>query len=200
LGAEALAVECDVAREADVDELVKRTLERFGSIDVLVNNAGISEVVPAEEEPLATFKRVLDVNLLGVFTCSQRAARVMLARGRGSIINIASIFGVVASGQIPQASYAATKGAVVNMTRELGAQWARKGVRVNAIAPGWFPSEMTEDMLSREKSLDWLRKRTPMGRPGRPTELSGALLLLASDASSFMTGQTLVVDGGWTSI
>jgi NAD(P)-dependent dehydrogenase (short-subunit alcohol dehydrogenase family) len=197
-GTEALAVACDLSLERDVDELAARAVERFGTIDVLVNNAGITETIRAEDESLTAFRRVLDVNLVGAFTCAQRVARVMLERGRGSIVNVASVLGLVGSGQIPQASYAASKGAVVNLTRELGAQWARRGVRVNAIAPGWFPSEMTEEMFASDQARTWIKKRCPMGRPGKVEELTGALLLLASDASSYMTGQTVVVDGGWT--
>lgn len=191
---------CDVARAEDTEELVGKTLERFGSLDILVNNAGVTATVPAEEEPPAEFRRVLDVNLTGVFLCAQSAGRVMLRQGRGSIVNIASILGLVASGQIPQASYAAAKGGVVNLTRELAAQWARRGVRVNAIAPGWFPSEMTGDMFDDARAVSWIKKRCPMGRPGDVSELSGPLLFLASDASSYVTGQTLAVDGGWTII
>jgi NAD(P)-dependent dehydrogenase (short-subunit alcohol dehydrogenase family) len=106
----------------------------------------------------------------------------------------------VGVGQIPQAAYAASKGGVISMTREIAAQWARRGVRVNALAPGWFESEMTGDMFGDPSSKKWMKSRTPMGRPGRPGELDGALLFLASDASSFVTGQTIVVDGGWTSV
>jgi NAD(P)-dependent dehydrogenase (short-subunit alcohol dehydrogenase family) len=114
------------------------------------------------------------------------------------VVNVASVLGLVGAGQVPQASYAASKGAVVNLTRELAAQWARRGVRVNALAPAWFESEMTRDMFGDERSLAWIRKRTPMGRAGREQELVGPLLFLASDASSYVTGHTLVVDGGWT--
>src|SRR5262249_37963733 len=109
----------------------------------------------------------------------------------------ASILGVVASGQIPQAAYAASKAAVINLTRELAAQWARKGVRVNALAPGWFPSEMTADMIAAGRSLRWIRRDTTVGRPGREPQLDGALRVLASDAGSYLTGQSIVVDGGW---
>jgi NAD(P)-dependent dehydrogenase (short-subunit alcohol dehydrogenase family) len=108
--------------------------------------------------------------------------------------------GLVASGQLPQASYSASKGALVNLTRELAAQWARKGVRVNAIAPGWFPSEMTDQMFADERSVKWMRRNTPMGRTGEEHELDGVLLFLASDASSFVTGQTIAVDGGWVAV
>jgi NAD(P)-dependent dehydrogenase (short-subunit alcohol dehydrogenase family) len=199
-GGEALVVPCDVARERDVDRLVSSVLERFGRIDVLVNNAGMVHVGPAEEEDVARFREVVEVNLTGLFLCAQRVGRVMLEAGKGSIVNVASILGLVASGQIKQASYCASKGGVVNLTRELGAQWARRGVRVNAIAPGWFESEMTADMFADPASEKWMRSRDPMGRPGRDEELVGPLIFLASDASSFVTGQTIAVDGGWTII
>ncbi len=122
----------------------------------------------------------------------------LLARSRGSIVNVASMLGLVASAPIKQASYCASKGAVVNLTRELGAQWGRKGVRVNALAPGWFPSEMTGDMFDDDASMDYVNRNCPMGRGGDPSELDGALLFLAADASSYVTGQVLTVDGGWT--
>ncbi|MFH1091496.1 MAG: SDR family oxidoreductase, partial [Pseudomonadota bacterium] len=199
-GKPALAVACDVTQEADVDRVVAATLERFSRLDILVNNAGISVQLPAEEEPLEEFQRVMDVNLNGTFLFAQRCGRVMLEAGKGSIINIASMMGFLGVGVIPQASYNASKGAVVNMTRELAAQWARRGVRVNAIGPGWFPTEMTGGMFDDEGSLRWVRRNTPMGRPGRLDELLGVLILLASDASSFITGQTIVVDGGWSII
>jgi NAD(P)-dependent dehydrogenase (short-subunit alcohol dehydrogenase family) len=197
-GAEAIAVECDVCREEDVDGLVGSTLAAFGQVDILVNNAGITDVVAAEVDTLENFGRVVDVNLNAVFACTQRFGRVMLEARSGSIINIASVLGLVGTGQVPQAAYAASKGAVVNLTREIAAQWARRGVRVNAIAPGWFESEMTGEMFGDERSRKWMDGRTPMGRAGHPGELDGALLFLASDAASFVTGQTLAVDGGWT--
>jgi NAD(P)-dependent dehydrogenase (short-subunit alcohol dehydrogenase family) len=199
-GAAARAVACDVAREADVDVLVAETLSAFGRVDVLVNNAGFTQIVPAEDQALADWRAQIDVNLTGVFLCAQRFGRAMLEAGRGSVVNVASILGVVGSGQVRQAAYAAAKGGVVNLTRELGAQWARRGVRVNALAPGWFPTEMTGEMFADERSLRWMRSHTPMGRAGALAELEGPLLFLASDASSFVTGQTLAVDGGWTSV
>ena len=197
-GRQALPVACDVTREDEVERLVQTVLGRFGRLDILVNNAGVSNVAPAEEEALADFCRVLEVNTTAVFTCAKHCGRAMLQAGRGSIINIASIMGLVGIGTLPQAAYNTSKGAVLNMTRELAAQWAKRGVRVNAIAPGWFPSEMTEGMFDNERSIRFLERRTPMGRTGRPEELLGALLLLASDASGFITGQTIVVDGGWS--
>ena len=148
------------------------------------------------------FRHEIEVNLIAPFELSRLAARTMIAAERtGSIINIASIFGLVGVGQIPDAGYAASKGGLINMTRELAAQWARKGVRVNAIAPGWFRSEMTDDlMFSDENSMKWLRQHTPMGRAGDEHELDGALLFLASKASSYVTGIVIPVDGGWTAI
>jgi len=191
-------VACDVAVDADCERLVATAVEGSGRLDVLVNNAGIGTPVPAEHETRDQWRQVVDVNLTGVFVLSQLAARHMLEQGSGSIVNIASILGLVGSAPIKQASYCATKGAVVNLTRELGCQWGRKGVRVNAIAPGWFPSEMTEGMFADEGGRSFLERNCPMGREGRPDELDGVLLFLASDASTYVTGVTIPVDGGWT--
>ena len=191
-------VRCDVAVEDDRVALVDRAVAERGHLDVLVNNAGIGDVVPALEEDMAHFEEVMAVNVNALFRLSQLAGAHMVERGRGAIVNVASILGLVASAPIPQASYAASKGAVVNLTRELGVQWARKGVRVNAVAPGWFPSEMTTVMFTDEASQRFLERNAPMARGGEPHELDGALLYLASDASSYVTGQVLTVDGGWT--
>jgi len=199
-GVDVLPVACDVSDEDAVDAMVAQTLARFGRIDGLVNNAGITEIVEAAEEPLATFNRVVGVNLTGAFVCAQRCGRVMLERGRGSIVNVASILGLVGVGQIPQASYAASKGGLVNLTRELAAQWARRGVRVNGLAPAWFGTEMTGDMFDDERSMKWVAGRTPMGRPGEPDEMVGPAVFLLSDAASYVTGHTIAVDGGWTSV
>lgn len=195
----AMAVACDVADDADLQILVDRTLERFGKLDVLVNNAGTSEVIAAEDETAEQVRRVVAVNLVGAHRLAQMAAIPMLAAGGGVIVNVASILGIVGAGRVPQASYAASKSGLIGLTRELAAQWARRGVRVNCLAPGWFASEMTADMTTNpEGGLRWIESRDPMGRPGREGELDGALLFLASDASSYVTGQTLAVDGGWT--
>ncbi|MBU2551191.1 MAG: glucose 1-dehydrogenase [Proteobacteria bacterium] len=199
-GSEAIAVVCDVTRAEDVDRMVQATMDRFGRLDVLVNNAGTAVTLPAEDEPPEDFRRVLDVNVTGSFICAQRCGRIMLAAGKGSIVNIASMLGLVGIGALTQASYNTSKGAVVNMTRELAAQWAKRGIRVNALCPGFFPSEMTQELFDTESGLRFLERRTPMRRTGDPEELIGPLLLLASDAGSYITGQTLVVDGGWTSI
>jgi NAD(P)-dependent dehydrogenase (short-subunit alcohol dehydrogenase family) len=197
-GAETLAVPCDVTADADVEGLVQATLDRYGTVDVLVNNAGIAPDEDGEIESPASFRRVLEVNTTGPYLCARAVAPVMLDRGAGSIVNLASISGLVAGDGPDTPSYTASKGAVVNMTRELAVRWAPHGVRVNAIAPGYFPSEMTAGTLSTEEGRRFVAERTPIGRAGRTDELDGALLFLASDASGYVTGQTLVVDGGWT--
>lgn len=182
--------------------LVDATIARFGRVDVVINNAGTDHVEAAIDQPLDTFRRELEVNLVAPFDLARLAARWMIdAEVSGSIVNVASVWALVGVGQIPDAGYAASKAGLVNMTRELAAQWARRGVRVNALAPGWFRSEMTEElMFGDERSVRWMRQRTPMGRGGAEHELDGAVLFLASDASSYMTGAVLPVDGGWTAI
>jgi NAD(P)-dependent dehydrogenase (short-subunit alcohol dehydrogenase family) len=199
---DAHAVSCDLAKDGAPAALVAETLAHFGRIDVLVNNAGVSEPTPAFDESTDKFTATLRVNLIAPFELARDAAQAMVAsQTGGTIVNVASIWGLVGVGQVPEAGYAASKGGVVNLTRELAAQWARRGVRVNALAPGWFRSEMTEGrMFDDERGERWMRQRTPMGRGGEEGELDGALLFLASDASRFMTGQVLCVDGGWTAI
>jgi NAD(P)-dependent dehydrogenase (short-subunit alcohol dehydrogenase family) len=193
-----LAVACDVSVDADLEQLVATTIERFATIDVLVNNAGIGTPMAAEDEPIDHFRQVVEVNLNALFLMSQLVGRQMIEQGHGSIVNIASMLGLVASAPIKQASYTASKGAVVNLTRELGAEWGRKGVRVNAIAPGYFPSDMTSDMWGDDQTMSYIRRNAPMGRGGEAHELDGILLFLAGDASTYVTGQTIAVDGGWT--
>jgi NAD(P)-dependent dehydrogenase (short-subunit alcohol dehydrogenase family) len=199
---DALPVPCDLAHQGHAVALIEAAIEHFGRIDVLVNNAGIDHTQPAVDQDVDDFRRELEVNLVAPFELARLAARGMIERGSGgSIVNISSVLGMVGVGQIPDAGYAASKGGLVNMTRELAAQWARRGVRVNAIAPGWFRSEMTEErMFGDDRSMQWVRQRTPMGRAGDEHELDGALLFLASDASTFVTGAVLPVDGGWTAI
>jgi NAD(P)-dependent dehydrogenase (short-subunit alcohol dehydrogenase family) len=199
LGDRATAVAVDLTRAEDRVRLVEAATAIDGRVDVLVNNAGRSDPTPAEDETVEHFVDTMDLNVVAPFHLSQLAAVSMLAAGRGSIVNIASILCMVASAPMKDASYCASKGAVVNLTRQLGCEWGRKGVRVNAIAPGWFPSEMTQaDMFDDDKGADFVARNTPMGRPGTVDELDGALLFLASDASTYVTGQILAVDGGWT--
>jgi NAD(P)-dependent dehydrogenase (short-subunit alcohol dehydrogenase family) len=195
-----VAVASDVVQDEDRERLVSTALDRFGRIDILVNNAGVGTPQAAEAETPDRFAEVLDVNLTAAFALSQLVGRVMLDAGRGTIVNVVSILGIISAGQIPFPSYAASKGGLIALTRELAGQWSRRGVRVNALAPGWFESEMTADMFADEKSMAWVRRKAPMGRPGQPDELDGALLFLASDASSYVTGQVLAVDGGWTAV
>ena len=194
-----IPVTCDVTRDEDRQRLLQAALGETGRVDVLVNNAGYGRGARALDETVAQFEEILTVNLTATFALSTLFAPAMIDAGSGSIINIASILGLVAASPSSQASYCAAKAGVVHITRELACQWAEAGVRVNAIAPGWFPTEITEEMFGDERNLRWIVRNTPMRRPGRPHELDGPLLLLASDASSFITGQTLVVDGGWTS-
>lgn len=189
------AQQCDVTDPDDCAGLVERA-RQLGGPQIVVNAAGFGDARPALEVSVEEFRRTVDVDLTATFQISALAARAM--PGGGSVINIASIFGLVGSWPVAHAAYTAAKGGVVNLTRQLGAEWARAGIRVNAIAPGWFPSEQTDEMFADDRSMSWLERNTPIGRPGRLAELDGALLLLASPASTYLTGQIIAVDGGWT--
>ena len=193
-----LAIAADMADETDRERLVSTLLERFGRVDVLVNNAGVGGSVAVENEELERFRASMEVNVTALWHLSKLCAPSMIDTGAGSIVNVASMLGHVGSTPVKQAHYCASKGAVVNLTRELALQWARKGVRVNALCPGWFPSEMTDGMDSDEGSQRFIAANSPIPRMGELHELDGALLLLASPASTFLTGQSLIVDGGWT--
>ena len=197
-GGSAIAHPCDVADSASVEALVAAACDRFGRIDVIVNNAGQSAdagMMP-ERVPDELFTRTVQVNLMGTFWCCREVAKRMIADGRGgSIVNIASVAGLNGQQNFPPA-YQASKAAVINLTRNLACSWADRGIRVNCIAPGWFPSEMTAPWFAAPQFLARFRDTAPMGRVGDPDELLGPLLFLASDASSFVTGQVLVVDGG----
>ena len=195
-GIRALGVRCDVANPEEVAALVERTQAELGRIDVLVNNAGTVWGSAPEDIPLEGWQKVVDVNLTGVFLCSQAAGRVMLDQGSGSIVNIASVAGL--HGGDPDfmnaLPYSATKGGVIAFTRDLAWKWGRRGIRVNAIAPGWFPSDMANFVLDQHGER--LTRNIPLGRFGGPEDLKGAIGFLASDASAYVTGHTLVVDGG----
>jgi NAD(P)-dependent dehydrogenase (short-subunit alcohol dehydrogenase family) len=190
----------DVSTAAGCEALAEEALASAGRVDVLVNNAGISFPQPAEQEPIEQWRQVMAVNIDAAFHLSQLLGRPMLERGHGVIVNVASIMGLVGVGQTPQASYNASKAALVNLTRELAAEWARRGVRVNCLCPGYFPTEITAELFESEWGLKFLRRRTPLGRGGEEGELDGALLLLASPAGSYLHGTALVVDGGWTAV
>jgi NAD(P)-dependent dehydrogenase (short-subunit alcohol dehydrogenase family) len=189
---------CDVVDAGDRARLVETALSIDGRIDVCVNNAGIGSGGPERQSTLETFRAVMEVNVEAVFALTQAVGAHMVERGSGSVINVSSMFGLVAATPVADAPYVASKSAVNGLTRELANQWAPHGVRVNAIAPGWFATEMNSGLLEDERSLRWLERQCPMGRPGREDELDGILLFLASDASSYCTGQVIAVDGGWT--
>ena len=190
---------CDAAVPEQIESAVARTLEIYGKIDILVNNAGLSWGAPAETMALDKWRIVIDVNLTGAFLFCQAVGRQMIERGGGRIVNISSInalTGGLLMADVPNASYVASKGGLTALTRELAAKWARHGIRVNAIAPGYFPSRMTERIWERVKIR--AEQQVPMGRVGQEDELKGVALFLASDASNYITGQTIVVDGGTT--
>jgi NAD(P)-dependent dehydrogenase (short-subunit alcohol dehydrogenase family) len=198
----AVAVQADFSSDDAPPAVVAAALESFDAIDVVVNNAGISRVIPATDDDPVGFRHELQIDLVAPYDLAARSAKWMIENNRsGSVVNIASVLGQVGAGRLPLPGYAAAKGGLVNLTRELGAEWARHGVRVNGIGPGWFRSEMTSDaMFGTEEGMNFIKRGAPMGRPGDEHELDGALLYLASDASSYVTGQTLFVDGGWTII
>jgi NAD(P)-dependent dehydrogenase (short-subunit alcohol dehydrogenase family) len=196
LGVRALGLGCDVRDPAQVEAVVRRTRDELGGIDVLVNNAGTVWGAAPEDMPLEGWQKVVDVNLTGAFLFAQAAGRVMIESGGGSIVNIASVAGL--HGAPPEVVntivYHATKGGVIAFTRDLAWKWARHGIRVNAIAPGWFPSDMSSFVLDAQG--EELIRRIPLGRFGGPEDLKGVVVFLASPASAYVTGHTLVVDGG----
>lgn len=187
----------DVTEEASVEAAMAAVVARHGGIDVLVNNAGIGLRHPAVDHPLADWDKVVAVNLTGVFLCARTAARTMLARGGGAIVNLASIMGFSGGGVYPNVSYQATKGAVVNMTRALAVEWAKSGIRVNAVAPTWVKTDLTAGLLAQPDVLARIEALTPMARLATPEEVAHAILFLASPAAAMVTGHTLPVDGGF---
>lgn len=197
-GTQTAATACDIADEADVRKAVELAVSRFGGIDILVNNAGTSWAGKPEEIPLSGWNKVMGVNLTGAFVAAREAARHMLAAGRGSIISIASTGGM--RSYVPEMSeivpYTTSKAALIHLTRDLAAQWAARGIRVNAVAPGQIASGLT--LTLDESVVAQVEAKVPMRRLGQAQELAGAVAYLASDAASYVTGQTLVVDGGLT--
>ena len=189
---------CDLTRANEREALVTDIESRLGPVDILVNNAGAVNATSIENESLDDFAKMIELNLTAAWHLMKLVGVSMVEREHGSIINIASILGVVGATPAKDSGYSAAKGGLVNLTREMGLQWARKGVRVNAICPGWFKTEMIEDLTSTENGSSFITSNTPMMRVGQVNEIDGAVLLLASDAGSFMTGSIVMVDGGWT--
>lgn len=199
-GVKVLPIKCDVIVEKDVIEAVEKIIENFGKIDILMNNAGIVDAVPVHLLEEAAWDKVMDTDVKSVFLMSKHVIKHMMQAKYGRIINTASMLGVGGSVNIPTHSYNAAKSAVINLTRGMAAFYAKYGITVNAIGPSLFQSEMTATTLFKEPALSFYNKTCPMGRPGNPDELDGAVLYFASDSSSYTTGQTLFVDGGWTAI
>ena len=195
-GGNVLAVRADVSKRSDVDALASETLKAFGKVDILVNNAGINVVKPFLSLEEADWDAVLDTNLRGCFNCCQAFGKGMVEKKSGSVINMVSVFGL--TGFMNISPYIASKGAIVQLTKGLAVEWARHNVRVNAIAPSYIQTEMAKrDIEADERIRQFNLGKIPMRRAGQPDEVAGLAVFLASDASSFITGETIAVDGGW---
>ncbi len=200
-GGEAMAVKCDISKKEEVDSMIKKTVDQWGKIDVLVNNAGICQFKPFLEITEEEWDRTIDINLKGYFLCAQAAAKEMVKQKSGSIVNIASIaMGQVGVGFATLAHYSASKGGIVAMTETLAAELAPYNIRINAIAPGAIETPMVDPLKADAKTMEATLARVPLHRMGKPEEVSNAVLFLASDKSSYMTGSTVVVDGGWLAV
>lgn len=196
-GGDVLPVVADVSHAESVDQLFASVMESYGRVDVLVNNAGISPVYKRAEDVLgAEWDAVIETNLKGMFLCAQAAGRLMLAQGAGTIVNMSSIGGSAALARL--VAYCVAKAGIEQMTRVLAVEWAQRGVRVNAIAPTWVETDLARGVLENPRLSEWVAQQTPMGKAAQPEDIVGAALYLASDASRFVTGHILRVDGGWT--
>jgi len=197
-GGKMLPLQVDVARKEDIDIMVEKTLEKFGKIDFLFNNAGRITRVPAENFSEEDWDEELNVNLKGTFLCCQAVGRVMIKQKRGKIINISSIASFIGGKNI--SAYVASKGGVSQLTKSLASDWAKYNIRVNAIGPGYFETDLTEPLRKDPKRFSAINARIPLGRWGKPEDLAGIAVFLASDASDYITGQTIFVDGGWLAV
>lgn len=196
LGREAEPFVLDVTAKATVHDGVERILAHFGKVDILVNNAGVNHRVPVLEFPEEAWDLVINTNLKGYFLVAQAVVPQMIERGYGKVINMSSILGTVA---LPnQLAYASSKGGVDQMTKVMALEWAKQGVRVNAIGPTYFETELVAQLRNDPERFNFINERTPMGRWGYPPELEGIVIFLAAPASDFITGQTIYIDGGWT--
>ncbi|HJU29346.1 MAG TPA: SDR family oxidoreductase [Candidatus Binataceae bacterium] len=197
-GVRALGVQADITADADLDRLVATVQNELGDIDILVNNAGISPTGRAESLPRATWDAAMATNLTAPMMLAQRVARRLIeVKKPGRIINMASIYALVASSIYRLSAYTATKAGLANLTRQLAVEWAPYGILVNAIAPGWIPTEATEGGIAKPQNKERMEKATPLGRLGNPDEIRGAIIYLASEASSYVTGAMLSIDGGY---
>jgi len=198
-GVETLWVGTDVSDEADVENMVARTVEEFGTVDVLVNNAGVVSLQPAEELSLEEFRRIVDINLLGVFLCSKHAALEMMEGDGGSIVNISSMSGIVANYPQHESHYCASKAGVNGFMRQVASEWGEYGIRVNNINPGYILTDMVAEALEERDDLEenW-RANMVMDEFGRPEDIAPLAVYLASDASSYVTGEHVLIDGGYT--
>lgn len=196
LGVRSEAIRCDATVEADCENLAEAAVERLGRVDILVNNAGINIRKPVLDLSADEYRQVLITNLEGCFLCARAVGRRLVAQGSGKVINVSSIMGKVALAN--QAAYASSKGAIEQLTKVLAIEWAPSNVQVNAIGPAYFETELTKPLFDDPQRRDFITGRTPMGRWGQPHELAGAVIFLASKASDYVTGHTLMVDGGWT--
>ena len=198
-GVRTLALKADVTNQAGVDEMVDELMRQFGRIDVLFNNAGIAQWVNAEEMSLNDWKRIMSVNLDSVFIMSRAVGKVMIRQQRGSIVNTSSMSGVIVNTPQSQAAYNVSKAGVIMLTKSLAFEWAKHNIRVNTIAPGYMETEMIEQFRAEHKDkIDLWTSLTPMNRMGRPDELGGLAVYLASDASSYVTGAVCLIDGGYS--
>ncbi len=194
LGVKAYARRCDITSEAEVEAVVGEVEKEWGRIDILINNAGQTWGAKAEELSLEDWRKVIEVNLTGAFLFARQAGKVMIQKGGGKILNVASVAGLSGSREIDAVAYSASKGGVIALTRDLAVKWAKYRINVNAIAPGWFPTRMTRWVL--EHKGEELRRAIPMGRFGEADDIKGAAVFLCSDAGRYVTGHVLVVDGG----